>query len=281
MVSNKLLGTQIFLSASEATRKSLALDSAHTEQIFRTDSNEITNFRAVVNERTNQVVCVPSQNYKVILHSQIANTISEYFGSLNVPIFGKIDDYGDQFSLTVIFKDSHISIDPKGKINLGIRFTNSYDLSRAFKGEFFGFRQYCMNGLAFGKTTHLVFKHKHTGNFEVDKVLIEFIHKCIKENTSLNNYISNCLKDSIEWELAEKIINRFFPTNEKVQRIILENAKDESSDKQLTRWELYNGITYWATHFAGTLTAHDSAQIKAEKLLTTPSEKLKILISTN
>ena len=134
---------------------------------------------------------------------------------------------------------------------------------------------------------------------EIEGFIEKKINEMINQNTYLQTWVNESIKDSIEWNSACKIMAKLFEQPKHREEILkrldidMITVKDKKTNKKLfsyvwtdekkkknkfTRWELYNAITNYLT-FGEQITPHIENMFhkKAEKLLITPLEKMPMI----
>jgi hypothetical protein len=206
-------------------------------------------YHGIYNMGTGSMAQVASDKYQIIQHNHVMKAVAQILSELNIEVAGLVSDTGNKVRADLTFMNQGVPIkdDAKG-IQLGIRVLNSYDKTSSFRLELFGYRFVCQNGMAFGKTLGVRQVTFHTGEKKpyglIKKITREFLKTAISSSTRLQQYVNNCIKDSIEWELMDKLIPQLI-RSKKHQKAIRERLEEI---KNPTRWDFYNAITNYLTH---------------------------------
>jgi hypothetical protein len=239
-------------SIEDLQRITPMLDVAQeVETSFKTGDGHapIENEVGVYNVSKGTYVKSMSKGYQIIQHRDVFEAVSNVFGSLGLRINGRFDNYGDKVKLDCYFEDDEgtpIKDDANG-INLGVRIVNSFNGNCAMRIEMFAIRMVCMNGMTFGNTLNVREVMIHKGQKKTYEMIEESVMTFIKTMTqsynTLNYYISEMMKDTLEFELCNKIIEgvvRGKKHQKKIKEII---ERDYGKKDVYTRWEIYNSIT--------------------------------------
>jgi len=201
----------------------------------------------VVNMTTGKLASINSEGYQIIQHGDVAQAIVETLGRLNLNVKGRINNYGNKFCADLAFQKEGLEIqDDAQGIKLGIRVMNSYDKSSSFRLEMYGFRMICQNGMSFGKRFGVIESTIHYGSREknlaaISKITEGFIARVIESSAIMQSYVNDMIGDSLEYNMAIRIIRAMFKKKHSKQIISrLENCK--------SRWEMYNAVTNYITH---------------------------------
>jgi len=126
----------------------------------QTRPTEAANYKAVINNKTNEVETIASKGYVIIQHKEAFNAVLDAMAasSKGAKFKASVLEQNGRAWMTVVFSDIKAD-DGLNGIELGIRVTNSYDKTSALKYsgttrenkeghfEFFGYRLACMNGM--------------------------------------------------------------------------------------------------------------------------------------
>ena len=268
------------VSLTELLGKINNLSTARTEPIlFKTEDqfNQVPDKFAIVNNATNKVASVVSQQYALIQHHDvlrpIIKTLIDSHENANAKLIVKND--GNFADLRVVFPEFHINDGTKDGINLGFRATNSYDTTTSIKYQLFAYRWMCDNGMITGQKNIEGFVRKHVGAFNLNLNIAQ-----LKEQISGHLPI---LKERIEilierkWTLEEttnrlkELFGDFDPQQDhgkqKIGLKILEKVKVTVEKSVIRAWDVYNAITDIATHKVNSVGYHDMLQTKANRIL--------------
>jgi hypothetical protein len=210
----------------------------------------------------------------------------------------KVTQVGNRAFADIDFPDNKVDLKEVGeKFTSGIRLINSYDKSTGLFVIPRFTRLACSNGMVLtANEKTLSVKHHTKMVAEIEGFIERKINEIINMNDDLKGWVNGCMKDSIEWKICCKIVEKLFKQikhrEEVLKRIGISviEIKDKKSNKKsvsyvwndpqqkknkITRWEIYNAVTQYLTH-GEQVTPHieNLFQKQAEKLLVTPFAKL-------
>ena len=277
------------------------LDSAIEKPVFYgEDRTETLSYKGIYNESQNELAQITSDRYTVIQHRDVVHALISGFKNKGIEVFGRLDNYGNQFRADLVFgnQKSPITDGSKGGIKLGIRAVNSYNRSTSFRLEMFGFRMICQNGMSLGKVMNDIKEVTfHTGkekNLEIIQAIVDgFIDKVIDNSTALQMYVSKSMEDSVAWLEITKILEKYLPhqkhrdkiceklgitmikkIDEKTKKKTYEYVLEKTGKEIINRWDFYNVITSYATHNKFSVGTENFIQEVAQKALKNNFESL-------
>ena len=238
-----------FNNLAELKNIAITLDKAEEREVWISQKNNLNvlnqaeKHKGIWNISKNHLSCIGSQKYKLIPHTEALEQLLEVMTGLGLSATGIVKDFGDKVVAEILFADKEISDGEQG-IKVGVRIVNSYDMSHSLSGELFAYRMICSNGMSLGIVFKDVsFRRIHFGIVDVRKQMRNFLIKAIEHETELQKLVSKAMKTSIEWDIAEKLLEKLI-YQDKYRKKILEQL----DKKKLTRWEVYNAITNLATN---------------------------------
>ncbi|MCJ7767821.1 hypothetical protein MUP79_05485, partial [Candidatus Bathyarchaeota archaeon] len=93
------------------------------------------------------------------------------------------------------------------------------------------------------------------------------LKEMVNSNEKLKEMVNNCIGDSIEWEMMERILRSLNPADKHFEAL----KNKLKGIERPTRWDLYNAFTEYATHGEQISPNVEAAlQTKAQKVLETP-----------
>ena len=144
------------------------LATASEKPVFvadKTESGEVIpleakNFKAIWNDKENQLATIASKNYTLIQHSTAFGAVLDAITAVktNPQVKARVEERNGRAWMTVVFEDI-IAKDGAQGIEIGLKATNSFDKTSSLKYggqgkqstgafEFFGYRRTCSNGMA-------------------------------------------------------------------------------------------------------------------------------------
>jgi hypothetical protein len=223
---------------------------------------------AIYNIDTEDIASVNSSDYTLVQHRPITDAYTEILQAFNLDAFGTVHNYGDRMYIETAFGKRDI-VDG---VKLGVRIKNSYDTMSSFALQAFGYRTACSNGMFLGQVMKkdVSVSMKHIGDINVKETITSFIRDLISSENQLQEYISIAMKDSIEWSVVSNFLDGLL---NKKQAFIMKLAIDDKlKGSPVTRWQLYNAFTWFATHQLISDLAQDKMQSIAQKVLMNPIE---------
>lgn len=252
----------------------MQLDEARQKEVFVGENNnpefKADKYLAVYNIDKKRLSCIATNKYKILQHGDAFGAVVEELKTLNLPVNGFIRNKGDRVDIMVLFNSVMVEIG-EDKLQVGVRFSNSYDLTRTFYGEFAGFRLACANQMFLGKVIeNIKMGRKHYESLqEVGELVRNFIKEATDNCDTLKEVINIAIEDTYEWELSKKIFEKMITIKKYRKQILVE--LEEYHGRQITRWDLYNIVTKIATHGEKVSNyAFDWLQNKAQEILVKP-----------
>lgn len=84
-------------------------------------------------------------------------------------------------------------------------------------------------------------------------------------------WVNNCMEDSVEWDLCQKLMEVVFKTD-KHREAIIEILRKDTVGGIPNRWDIYNAVTSYATHNEQLKPNVEMLlQKQAQQILVTPS----------
>lgn len=221
--------------------------------------------KMIFNMEQKQQVKTVSKDYTLVQHKPIIDAYTSVLNKYNISIFGTVQNYGNRIYVETAFGDRDV-IDG---VKLGVRLVNSYDKYTGFRLEAFGYRTACSNGMFLGQVLkqEVSINRMHIGEIDVKSTVVEFLQTLFDSDKQLKQYISEAMKDSIEWNIALEVLKQLGKKHSEKIAFALTNLRD---DLNITRWDLYNAITWYSTHQLVSDYAQDKAQKVAQKVLAAP-----------
>ena len=239
-----------------------------------TSSIKVDKWKAIWNMGKNQAAAVVSQQYELIQHRDVATAFLDACDRLNLKTKTSFAQAGNKAFMDIEFPESRIGIGLNEEFILGFRIVNSYDKSTGVIITPRLVRLACMNGMVVtSKNFVQAYNYRHNQdmakNFE--KYIEVALNEMINSNEKLKAIVNSCMADSVEWETTEFLMKNLFDV-EKHRVAIMEKLDGITN---ITRWDIYNAITNYATHGEQLTPNVESAlQAKANKVLNKPCVEL-------
>ena len=261
----------------------MQLDQAMEKDVFVGDSEVAEKkWKAVYNIDTDKVAAIVCKDYEIVQHRAVAESFLEACRNLNIKYATKVKNQHNRIFIDVTFPDSKLYAEKGEEFIAGFRLINSYDKTTGVIIVPRLVRLVCMNGMVvdvkgFVKT----FNYRH--NQEIAKNFGGYIEIALKEtidaNDKLKAMVNSCLGDSAEWQIVEKLMEVLIHVKKHYEPMIALMKKQYDEVGNLTRWDIYNAITQYATHGEQLKPNTEMLlQRKAQKVLTTPMVQLVEII---
>jgi len=259
---------------------------------------DVENWKAVYNVSKGKMCSAVVPHYTVVQHKEYLDGFAEALNRLNVKFSMGINPIGNRVFADIIFENKNLKFDKLNEeFTTGLRLSNSYDKSYGINVAPRYTRLACTNGMVLSRNEKtLSIKHIDSRIREIEKFIEIKIAEIVNQNQDLQMLVSSSMKDSLEWKLCCKIIEKLFEQPKHREQVlkrlgismieILDKKKkktgysyvwdkpEEKKDK-LNRWEIYNAITHYITHGEHISPHVDNLfQKKAEKILITPLIKM-------
>lgn len=249
------------------------LDVAEEREVYikqpNGDFKQSEQHKAVWNLNKNILGCIASNKYNIIQHRAVVKALLEALQNLNINFTHRLQTDGNRLFLDIVFPSAKIYVAKGEEFIAGIRLVNSYNKTTGLMVLPRLERLICSNGMVITSGFLAGYTIRHTQEFTKDfEGLIEkSIKSMIESNEKLKAMVNDCIGDSVEWKLAEKIFENLIARKKHIEEIFNRLEQKEA----VTRWDLYNAITDYATHGEQLKpNVENWLQKKAEMLLTTP-----------
>lgn len=222
---------------------------------------------AVLNTRTLTPSAIVSRHYEVTQHNEVFSNIIESFQRLGIADVAYImENEGDVVRLQGIFPEHKLDDDTSGGIIPGFQFKNGYDGATAISGSFYGIRSVCLNGMISKRIIKDVnFKIRHlTDDPEIDKHMEAFIEGILSNIENIHQHIKAAMDEYVVFDDYDEFGKFVMPmvASKKITEKILSELP-----LSVSKYQLYNQITEFATHADIKRTQRDKILINAEGLL--------------
>lgn len=261
---------------------------------------DVTNYQGVYNVSQGRFCTAVIPQYNLVQHREYFDGFAQAMDRLGMQFKMVVTQIGNRAIADIEFPDRNIKLTQLGEeFTTGIRLMNSYDKSTGlfvipkFK------RLACLNGMVVTSSEKtLSIKHHAKIAKEIEGFIEARLNLIIDKHDDLKGWVSGCMKDSIEWKITCKIIEKLFQqikhreeilkrlglsvvevTDKKTNKKSVSYVWNDNTEKKekFTRWEIYNAITHYLTH-GEQITPHIESlfQRRAEKVLITPLAKLPL-----
>lgn len=259
----------------------LNFDVAESRPVFTQTAGgtllKLPEHQAVWNMSKDCLGCIASQEYKIIQHNAVVGSLFQALQNLNINFKHEARQGNNTLFLDVEFPDTKINVMKGEEFIAGLRIINSYNKTTGLMILPRLDRCVCSNGMivsSFLKGYNIRHTQKIAEDFQ--EIIEKALNEMINSSPKLKAVIENCMEDSVEFVLAEKVLYNLLRT-EKHSKAIAERLQLEKK-AVVTRWDIYNAITDYVSHGSQLKpTVEQAIQMKAQKLLSTNTALLQEL----
>jgi len=242
-----------------------------------------TRWKAVWNVNTNKVASIVSDGYEIVQHRDVASSFLEACQNLNIENEMSIKEGGNRMFIDVKFPQAKLYVQKGEEFIAGFRLINSYDKSTGIIIVPRLVRLVCQNGMVMpvkGFIGSFCYRHNQNMAKNIHSYIEKAIAQTIESSEKLKAMVNNCIGDSVEWEIAEKIMEALIHVEKHYKPMVaIMKQKYEATGKKLTRWDVYNAITQYTSHGEQLKPRiEELLQKKAQRVLVTPMIKLAEII---
>jgi hypothetical protein len=234
--------------------------------------------RAVWNIDSNHRCAFVSDHYNLVQHHHVVNEVVEALINLNIPTtVSAVRNGRDRVLIDLSFPSQKIGVKVGEEFFTGIRIVNSYDKTTGIMILPQLMRLACKNGMVVNVGWVREFNVIHSNKLASDfaKIIPEMIAAMVERSDKFKTMVENCIGDSIEWELMDKIIAKLCTGRQKHIKAIQEILKRDCKAEKPSRWDVYNAFTNYATHGQQIKPSIETwLQDKAQIALVTPLAQL-------
>jgi len=261
---------------------------------------DVDNYVGVYNVSKGAFCAAVIPQYNLVQHKEYFNGFATALNRLNIPFVMTIKQSGNRAFADIEFTGRNLKFDKLNEeFTTGIRLINSYDKSTGLYVMPRFTRLACTNGMIITRHEGTVsIKHHSKMVKEIESFIEKKLNQIINQSSDLQMWVSSSMKDSIEWDICCRIIEKLFSqikhreqilkrlgisivqvTDKKSKKKSISYVWDDPKQKKakFTRWELYNAITHYLTH-GEQITPHieNLFHRQAEKLLNTPLKEMPV-----
>lgn len=231
---------------------------------------ELKGYRAVWNVDKKRTASIVSERYNIVQHQEVVDAVVTAVSNLNLKADCRVRDNGNSIFVDLTFADKPVNVKKGEEFFAGIRIINSYNKTTGIVVAPRMLRCICSNGMVVDKIIsgyNIMHTKKLTEDFQ--SIVERLVNKMVNSVDKFREIVEDCIGDSIEWEMLDKILKNLSGAEKHLKGIkglLPENP---------TRWDVYNAFTEYATH--GTQikpNVEQRLQMTSQKLLTTPLQAL-------
>lgn len=239
------------LNLAELKNHSRGFDRAEMRELFTETNGMRCHCRShmqVWNLDEGAQACVAPKTYQVIQHQEMVEALVEALVGLNLPSVARVKAAKHAVQIDIDFPESGFELSQVGEsFTSGIRIINDYSKTMGLIISPRVTRLACSNGMVVTdvvspKRVRFSEELKLTVEGTVDKL----IHDIISSDGHLQEMVSACLKDSVEWSALRLLVKSMFQQKRHVMEII-GRLPNPFETERINRWQLYNAVTNYAT----------------------------------
>jgi hypothetical protein len=227
------------------------MNKAEMVEVYHSNG-DASRFHVIKNTSTTEEVCTVTDRYSILQHSDALNLILTGIQSSGITGAGTVRNYGNNVVVETYFDNLTVRDHSQdGHIQLGMRFTNSFDKSIGFNGTSFGWRQSCSNGLLTDRmlpnAPHISFKHMGNVIERITASIKTFVEDMVKMEGSLLTIMNEAQNEIITFSSMDQLITftSQYTGSERRAKLVFDL---EPIELETTKWALYNSLTAYATH---------------------------------
>lgn len=259
---------------------------------------DVENFKGIYNISQGKFCTAVIPYYNLIQHKQYFDNFADALNKLGINFSMVIQQQGNRAFADIEFKERNLKFEKLNEeFTTGIRLINSYNKSTGICVMPKFTRLACTNGMIVTRMAKVLsIKHHSKLVADIQGFIEKRINHIISHNEDLKMWVSESIKDSIEWKTTCGILAKLFKQikhreeilkrlgidiisikNKKTKKKIISYVWTDKTKKKdkFTRWEIYNAVTHYLTH-GEQITPHieNLFQKRAETILTTKLEKM-------
>ena len=227
------------------------LDKATSHEVYY-PSGEASRFHVIKNNTTQEEVCTVSDRYSILQHSDALNLIVSGLQAAGITGAGTLRNYNNNVVVECYFDNLTVRDHSQdGHIQLGMRFTNSFNKTVGFNGMAFGWRQVCQNGLLMSRMVpnapQMTLKHMGDVVERITNNVKSFVENIVKMEGSLLTIINEARNEIITFESHDQLIrytSQFVGSEKRAKQIF----EIEPVELSTSKWDLYNALTSVVSH---------------------------------
>jgi len=231
-------------------------------------------YKGIYNLSKAELARVVTKGYQAVQHAEVVEGTETALNNLGIRNYQKrVVQQGHKVTADFTFPDVVIKLERVGEeFATGIRVINSYDTSTGIVIVTRLSRLVCSNGMVLKHNGEgLILKHNSSLIPQLQSQIEITIKNMVNSHANLQAMVENCIADSIEWTMVDKIMMNLIGRKNHIEAI----TALLPAGRPPTRWELYNAITEHATHGKQLRPSIEAwLQNKAEKVLMTDSAGL-------
>jgi len=263
-----------FKNTQELAAIKLDYDTAKYKDVNVNGGELAEGYKAIWNTTQNKLVTIRKyRNKALITHNELMREFTDTVKGMKLDLKGYVTEMkaGNGIRLMAFFNNKDAVEDG---VKPGIMMENNYSKG-GVKFGLYGFRSDCSNSMALSSVYNKSVKVEKLA--ELGGAIETCINTATRENEQLKKIIQKAKEDILKWDYAEGLLSilvKGIRHREKIKDILNVDIKEN----EITRWQLYNGLTNYSTHGEGlSESAKNKFQKTAQQLLVeTKFNKVKL-----
>lgn len=250
------------------------LDYAELYPVYFSNGDE-SRFKVIKNSTIDSEVCTVSNRYQLLQHRDAVNYILSGIQAIGIEGSGTLRNYHDSVVVETYFDNLSIRDNSQdGNINLGMRFTNSFNKTKGFNGVLFGHRQVCENGMIMNKmipnAPKLSIRHLGDITTNITDTIHKFIENIFRMENAVIEIIDSTKNSIISFQNNDTQLEFFKSVVGSQERAELITSVN-SIELETTQWDIYNALTSFVSHSDDlSYTQYNNIHNKAQDFLISP-----------
>lgn len=272
---NEIRGVQ---SADEFLQAIDSMDTIKKVPIFYGyDKVEAMHRVGLVNNRTSELVGVASDAWEPVTHKEAFTQVIERARDLvgDETFYGRVQNNGNSASMEVLFGTT----DAVDKLAYGLRVSNYYRVGSVLKISSMFVRAACTNGMLWSQVSaNMALNHLNKiWSTDITNGVNYVVGNLSKTGDLIGTHISDAMDDKVRYPEYVDTIKRILATagiSEERGYTRLMRSEWKHEGETISRYDLYNMATAYATHLTPSVSKFDEVQRGAVRILQTPFEDL-------
>lgn len=221
------------------------------EESVYTDSGITIPKKALINDETNEVIGIVSENYEMITNDDVNILFDEALNGVEVEeIQDHMDATTQRWRRRIILGGDDFTFDvlPGDCVGLLLEIFNGYNARTAFGYELMGYRHFCSNGQILGKRS--LFRESYAHYVDNPEKLR------LSVNSKMDGFRENVLtwKEWTQIPFSQSNFDNFVDSRSYIGKKVAENIKERyepvinNQELDENKYGAYNVLTYLATH---------------------------------
>lgn len=214
----------------------------------------ISSHKAIYNISKGRLSCVAGKDYTKVDHDLVIGTFKQACANLGLETKTTIRNFGDRVWCDIDFPKAKIGISVGEEFTAGFRLVNSYDKTAGVMVIPRLVRLVCGNGMVMqvrGFVPEFNYHHDSKQVKQIEMYIESALNLVINSSDKLKKLVNDCIADSVEWSLAERILDNILKVYGKNHLDAIKGkALETAKGGVVTRWDIYNAITWYISHSA-------------------------------